>query len=80
MDRKSFFRNLLGAAASFAVAPAIQKLLLSAPIVESAPKLVSLANGSLFRDLQLLTPHWYKSMVEKYGDESYSMLTEILNQ
>jgi hypothetical protein len=81
MDRKGFLRNLFGAAASIAVAPTVQRLLLSAPIIESAPKLVAMGSGTLLSDLNLLTPYFYKQMVAKYGDErSFQMLLQHMNE
>lgn len=35
-------------------------------------------SGKLISDLNLLTPHYYKQYVEKYGNESYTMYNDFL--
>lgn len=37
---------------------------------------VGLINKSIISDLQLLTPHYYKQYLEKYGSENYTFFLE----
>ena len=66
MTRGNFFKSLL----TLVVAPKIvTEIDFSKLSSANTANLVSL-NGNLVRDLQLLTPMYYKKLVEKYGDET----------
>ncbi len=66
MNRRSLIRSLFG----IAVAPKmLAELNLETPMVANP-----LATKSLFSDLQLLTPRFYNSYIEKYGNENWTGL------
>lgn len=76
MKRSSFFKTL----ATLVAAPKILgeinfDKLAASNIAEST----AASTRTLISDLQLLTPHYYKRMIEKYGNESCDMMLHFLN-
>ena len=72
MNRKSFLKNILGAAASFAISPAVKNLLVSKPMLQAGVSSMAYSDGSLISDLNLLTPQYYHSYIKKYGGDNYT--------
>lgn len=70
MNRRSVIRCILGLAA----APKILAEVDFKPLVIPTTG----ATKSLMADLQLLTPQFYKTMVEKYGDANFTTLMEVV--
>jgi hypothetical protein len=69
MKRSTFFKSLL----TLIVAPkAIAEINWDKLAAENVAAILPNANATLFNDLQLLTPHYYKQFIEKYGNENYS--------
>lgn len=71
MDRKSFLRSIV----LLAVAPKIIAEMDYKPPMK-APSL----NGQIVKDLQLLTPAYYKSFVEKYGNDDFIETMQHIGQ
>lgn len=71
MHRRSLIKCILGLAA----APKILAEMEFAPPIVPQPLLTK----SLFRDMQLLTPQFYNSYLEKYGDMNYTQLMSSLS-
>ena len=84
MKRGSFLKSIF----AIAIAPAIAtKVIEDNPIPKkeilktlpeiSTQKIDFKSTGNLVSDLRLLTPHYYKQYVERYGDELFTdFLTE----
>jgi hypothetical protein len=64
MKRSSFFKSLATLIAAPSVLAKIQ--------IKDSPVKPSIVDKSLFKDLQLLTPSYYKESVEKYGNEDFT--------
>jgi hypothetical protein len=73
MTRGSFFKSLL---AVIAAPKILAEVNFSTSIIGAS--IANVGNSALFQDLQLLTPHYYKSYIEKYGSDNYAMIKEIL--
>jgi len=72
MDRRSLIKSILGLAA----APKILAEINFNPPIAAAP----VATKGLFSDLQLLTPQYYNTLVEKYGNTNYTGLIEEIGK
>ena len=70
MNRRSVIRCILGLAA----APKILAEVDFKPLVIPTTG----ATKSLMADFQLLTPQFYKTMVEKYGNTNFTTLMEVV--
>lgn len=69
MDRSSFLRSLF----IISVSPSVILKLDVSPLIENK------ANTSkLLDDLKMLTPRWYSSYMQKYGNLDYTLLMEQL--
>jgi len=70
MTRGSFFKSLAAAIIAPNIVIGISQKL--------ATKNITSFNGSLINDLNLITPHFYRDMVRKYGQDNYLLVAEIL--
>lgn len=72
MERGSFFKSL----AALIVAPKIlAKIDWTKAITKAKPSTIS-----LFKDLQLLQPAWYKDYAKKYGNENYMDILRMMGE
>jgi hypothetical protein len=71
MNRAGFLKSILILAASPKVI---------AEMEFKPPLLMADSTKCLFSDLQLLTPHYYKSYIEKYGNVNYPTMMEIMGK
>jgi len=74
MKRGDFIRNtIFGLAASMlpeVLRPSLPNIV---EVIEEAPIVMPIiSNARLISDLQLLTPQYYKSYVDKYGNEDFT--------
>lgn len=72
MKRSSFFKSL----ATLIAAPSV----LAKLQIKDSPVKPSIVDKSLFKDLELLTPHYYKEYVEKYGNEDFTWWLSGINK
>lgn len=70
MNRSSFLKSLF----TIVAAPKI----LSEICVKSSSVAIANTTSELITDLNLLTQYYYKQLMDKYGDESYSLFIEQL--
>jgi hypothetical protein len=72
MKRSSFFKSLVALVAAPSVLAGIK--------IKDSPVKVAKVDKSLFKDLQLLTPDYYKHYVEKYGKEDFNWWLAEVNK
>jgi len=68
MNRRYLIKSILGLAA----APKILAEMNFEPPITPKPLLTK----SLIKDMQLITPQYYKGIVEKYGNENWALTAE----
>jgi len=75
MNRGSFIKSL---ATLFAAPNILGEINFEKMVSNNVATTLPGATRTILSDLQLLTPDFYKQMVERYGSESYEIMLQFL--